>query len=506
MIHSILHFIFNVIIVIMDIFQLICLINLITYDFSKFEMLSYLYKNWSYNLIKSIKILNQSTPVYLINDTEPLINISFPGIIPGCDCTLYNNNIYQGECTKDLLNKNCSNIDPIDSRKLNTLYLSDNTSINIYIERYTNLSYKDLFNENDDFFISDKNKCDCDKKYKICFDCGIIDNLGNHLCITSNKGIENNCYKIKLEYDESLKTNEIIKNLNNLLNNNKSMQYPIEFITLFDNNEVCILQDESINFPNIKYNLIYSNNITTLLNPGIKNRGCISNIFFNETKDIRWHSIFFFSMENILEKNLKNDLIKLSQFPYDEIIKKNFSVNFRNVIGLNNKCNMFINYINENLINYEEKIKLRFLFFLFFCMIFYPTYLLFFVNFSQIDILSFSQTLLFGITFSCSVFIFLENLYFEYIDMDEKYEKIYLIANNYCSDNLTNNLFFCILNDFKNLKNFILYCSYWTVIMFFMSICKIILIMTKNCKRRIMLSFNFPNANIISRIETQLLI
>ena len=115
MIHSIFHFIFNVIIVIMDIFQLICLINLITYDFSKFEMLSYLYKNWSYNLIKSIKIINQSNPEYFINNTETLINISFPDIISGCDCTLYNNNIYQGQCTNDLLNKNCSNVERIDS-------------------------------------------------------------------------------------------------------------------------------------------------------------------------------------------------------------------------------------------------------------------------------------------------------------------------------------------------------------------------------------------------------
>ena len=71
MIHSIIHFIFNVVIVMMDIFQLICLINILTYDFSKFEMLEYLYKNWSFNLIKSIKIEYQS------NNTEPYIMIIY---------------------------------------------------------------------------------------------------------------------------------------------------------------------------------------------------------------------------------------------------------------------------------------------------------------------------------------------------------------------------------------------------------------------------------------------
>ena len=504
MLHSILHFIFNVIIVIMDIFLLICLIDLITYDFSKFEMLKYLHKNWSNNLIKKIKIEYQTNIEYPKYNIEPLINISFPGIIPGCDCTLYNDYIYRGECPKDLLTKNCSNVEQIDSKLLNTLYYSNN-SIIIYIERYNNLSYKDLYNKNEDFFISEKGECECDKNYKICFDCGIIDNLGNHLCITSNKGIENNCYKINIEYDDSLKDTKLIKDLDNMLKN-KNMQYPVEFMALYDNNTACILQDESISFPNIKYNLIYSNNIKTLMNPGEKNRGCISSIFFNETRDVRWHPLFYFSMDNILEQNIKNNLTKLSKFPYDEIIKKNFSMNFRNFIGLKHKCTLFINYIGDNLINYEELLKLRFLFFLFFCMIFYPTYLLFFVNFSQIDILSFSQTLLFGITFSGSVFIFLETLYFEYVNMEEKYDKINIIANNYCSDNLTNNLFFCILNDFKNLKRSILFCSYWTVIMLFMSLCKIILIYTKNYKIRIMLSLNFSISNIISRLETQLLI
>ena len=109
----------------MDLFQLICLINILSYDFSKFEMMEYLYKNWSYNLIKTIKVEYQSSPLLYDNinsdlsNKEPMINISFPGIIPGCDCSLFNNKIYKGYCTNNLINKNCYIINPIETVYLN---------------------------------------------------------------------------------------------------------------------------------------------------------------------------------------------------------------------------------------------------------------------------------------------------------------------------------------------------------------------------------------------------
>ena len=181
MIHSLLHFIFNVTIIIMDIFQLICLINILTYDFSKFEMVQYLYKNWSSNLIKKIKIEYQSSSLYSLSNQEALINISFPKIIQGCDCSLFNDKIYKGYCTLDLLKKNCYNIEPIDSNNLNNLYLPEiidnNEGILISIERYENLSYLDLIlnnNTNEEFFISNNSGCNCNKINKLCIDCGEI--------------------------------------------------------------------------------------------------------------------------------------------------------------------------------------------------------------------------------------------------------------------------------------------------------------------------------------------
>ena len=510
MIHSILHFIFNVTIVIMDIFQLICLINILTYDFSKFAMIENLYKNWSHNFIKKIKIEYQSSSKNINTENiEPLINISFPGIIPGCDCSLYNNKIYKGNCPNDLLNKNCYDIEPIEQNNLNNLYLSEN-AIGIYIERYDNLSYLDLINNNEDFFISEK-ECNCDKYKKYCFDCGIIDSLGNHLCVTSYKGIDNNCYKIGLEYDYSLKNTKLIQDLNMIFNNTRNnslshLQYPIEFITLYNSNKTCILQDESITFPNIDYNLIYYNNITTLFNPRTLNKGCISELFFKINMDYRWITIYPIPINNLFSPLLKKELNKLPLFPYEELINnKNIYLTYRNFIGIKNKCINITIFIKDNLISYEKLLKIRFLLLMFFSLIFFPSFLLFFMMIYQIDILSFIQKMIFGITFSTNICIFLESLYLEFNDMKNKYEIINIFANNFCGDDLTNNLFFCILNDFKNLQSWTLFCCYWTVIMLLASICKISLIVTKTCKKRIMLSLNFGNSHIITQVEIQLL-
>ena len=510
MIHSILHFIFNVTIVLMDIFQLICLINIITYDFSKFEMVQYLYKNWSYNLIKKIKIEYQSSSLYSLTNKEPLINISFPKIIQGCDCSLFNNKIYKGYCSIDLIKKNCYNIEPIDSDNLNDLYLpeinNNNEGILITIERFDNLSYLDLLlnnNTNEEFFISNNTGCYCDNINNFCIDCGVIDSLGNHFCITSYKGINNNCYKMKLEYDYSLKNNKFIHELNKTLNN---INYPIEFISLFNTSTTCILQDESISSPLIDYNLISFDNITTIFNSGNKNKGCISQIFFNISTDNRWKKILNFPFEYTLSNNLKNDLKKLPLFPYEDLINKNISLSYRNFIGFDIKCFNSTLFIKNEIISYEKLLIIRILLLLFFALIFFPSLLLFFMMTSQIDILTFYQRIFFGVFFSGNILIFLESLYYELIDMNEKYENVKNIANNFCGDYLTNNLFFCLLNDFKNLQIMTKYCCYWTVIMLLACICKVVLIVTKACKKRIMFSLNTGNSNIITQVELQLLI
>ena len=125
---------------------------------------------------------------------------------------------------------------------------------------------------------------------------------------------------------------------------------------------------------------------------------------------------------------------------------------------------------------------------------------------TQIDILAFSQKMFLSVIFSMNVLFFLQVLYFEFIDMNDKYENFKKIANKFCGDDLTNNLFFNIVNDFKNLRNTTLFCCYWTAIMFLATICKMILIITKSCKNRILYNLNFGNSNFVTEVEMQLII
>ena len=79
MIHSALHFLFNILIILMDIFQLICFVSIITYDYSKFEIIPFFFNNnWSHNLIKKISFEyqgnNNNEEVW-----ESILNITFPG-------------------------------------------------------------------------------------------------------------------------------------------------------------------------------------------------------------------------------------------------------------------------------------------------------------------------------------------------------------------------------------------------------------------------------------------
>ncbi len=74
----------------MDIFTIICIINIISYDFSRFETLdSIINSNWNQKIIKKLSIEYETNTT--VSTLEPLIKISFPGIEEGCYCGNVNN-------------------------------------------------------------------------------------------------------------------------------------------------------------------------------------------------------------------------------------------------------------------------------------------------------------------------------------------------------------------------------------------------------------------------------
>ena len=522
MIHSALHFLFNIIIIFMDIFQLICFVNIITYDYSKFEIIEYFFKrNWSFNLIKKIKI-EYTDNIENEEIWESPINITFPGIISGCDCSEYNGIIYDEKCVTSLLIENCENILSISKQYLNILYFPpiesySNKGIQIKIERYNDLTYLDILNNSDknnkDYFIN--KKCECSKYDEVCYDCGKIDTIGNHLCIITYEGLKYNCYKLKFEYDFSLKDMELIKDLEKIFkndNNSNYLQYPIQFINIF-NNKSCILEDESITFPLIDYKLIDITNDTSLFINGPKNQGCITKLLYNIKYDTRWNNIYTLPLEYFLNNEMKKKLKSLPGFLYDEFIQNNFTIAYRTYIGLGKDCFDDIKFIIEGIPTFQKNIKISFIVFLFCALVVFPYYLLLLMVIAQTELLSFSQSFLLCGLYMAIISLFMHFLFIEYNESKNKYDRVYIIANKFCGDDLTNNLFFSILEDFQNAKNSISYSIYCTVIMLSMSLAKIILITTKAYKRRIMFTLNngnqipigIHNYNLITEVEIQLL-
>lgn len=529
MIHSSLHFLFNVIIIFMDIFQLICFISIITYDFSKFEIIDYFFiKNWSHNLIKRINIEYQNN---LNNKDEEVwespINITFPGIVEGCDCTSFDGEIFDDRCVTSLLIENCENIYPIEKQNFNILYMPDisnylNKGIKINIERYNDFTYFDLLNNsenNKNYFIDNtNNNCKCPKYSEVCVDCGIIDSLGNHLCITSNKELKNNnCYKLKFEYDYSLKDTQLVKDFEQIFNDNtennlNNINYPVEFINIF-NDSICILQDESLTSPSISYKLIYVFNDTSIFVNGPKNQGCKTELLYNIKFDNRWKNLYSFPFIYVLDEQMKKRLKNLPEFPYEEYIQNNFTIAYRSYIGIRKHCINDINFITNIIPSYHKNIKITFIVFLFCALVIFPYYLLLIMVIAQTELLTFYQSLILAGSYSAIISIFFHFLLIEYDNSKEIYETLNLIANKYCGDNLTNNLFFSILKDYEIIKNSIHYSIYWTIIMLIISLLKIILIISKAYKRRIMFTLNNGNQNpignhnynLITEVETQLL-
>ena len=170
-------------------------------------------------------------------------------------------------------------------------------------------------------------------------------------------------------------------------------------MTLFNNNKACILQDESIRDPNIDYYLIIKNNITTLFNSGLKNGGCVSTLLLDIKTDYRWKKLNSFLIDNIFDYNLKNELKQLPLFPYDDLMKNNITLVYRNFIGVYKRCIEKIKFIGDKMINYEKTFKIKYILYLFFSLIFFPSYLLFFMMISQIDIFTFVQKFIFGLSF-----------------------------------------------------------------------------------------------------------
>lgn len=498
---------FSIIIFIFLFFQLFYLFNIMTYDYSKFKMIKYFFlNNWSNNLIKKIRIEYQDINNDKDYTWESLINITLPEIPSICDCTSFYEIIYKGEC-KLQFSENCIAISPVEKQYFNTLYCPEidnflNKGLKVIIERYNDINYFNLLNNtinNSDYFLDNSFKCSCPEYSEICFDCGIIDTIGNHLCITTYNGLKNNCYKLKLEYDFSLKDTQIIKDFEKIFNNNdnNNLQFPVEFINVFDKN-ICIFQEESIYTP-----LIF-NKLNYIKKGELNNQGCNSKLFFNISYDNNWVNIFNFEMDYLFDKQIKKIFKSLPNFPYNEFIHNNLSISYRTYNGIRKHCINDIEFILKDIPSYNITVLIFILLFIY-SSFFIPYYLEFYET--GLERLNQIQILIIVISFIAIIYIMLQSLFMEYEFINKKYKSMNIIANKFCGDELTNNLLFSIFNDYKNINYYIRYSIYWTFAMLIGSVIKFILILMKFYKERIIYTLINGNNyyNLFTHAEIQFL-
>ena len=468
MTHGLFHFILNIGIISANFGIVFNFLYIITYNYSKFDILNHIFINWDKNLIN--KIIFSINP---INYLEPLFIYKFPYINNGCYCP-DNQIIYKELCSSDKIKKNCENINKYENSSHSNIYFN-NIKYYIYIER------DDIINYN--YYIEEKRiKNFCDKTE---IDCGIIDTLENHLCLEKHK----KCPHIKKEYENINKNNKIESLIDNIINNT----FNIEFI--LSTNDICINYEESSQYNGVNYILFDNYNIL------LDNNDCQTFLFNNIYYDNRFDEIFQTNISNILSPNLKNILNDLPLFDSEFLLSSDIFLYSRKYIGLNTNCQKFINLIKN--LNFKKNNIIFFTICLIMTLIVIPYYLILIMIIMQLDSRNYKLNYILNLILFMIIIIFGTFIIFKYNKIIY-YENLFnIISNEFCGDDITNNLFYSIYQNIIEIKIQIIYSIYWIVIQIFFSLIKMCLIWSKKNKFLIYHSLVYGNLNdnIISIIE-----
>ena len=119
MTHTLLHFILNLLIFGCNLALIVCILMVISFDYSHFDILTNQIGNWHMSPISEIAIAKKS-PIHF----SPLFNYTNPGTQKGCDCIgiytqeepeyTWEGNLSKGECVSTQLIAGCRNVNEIN--------------------------------------------------------------------------------------------------------------------------------------------------------------------------------------------------------------------------------------------------------------------------------------------------------------------------------------------------------------------------------------------------------
>lgn len=493
MTHTLLHFILNLIIIGCNLGLIVCILIVITFDYSHFDILNANILNWNLDLIEEIVV----APAYETkNEYTHLFNYTFPGTERGCDCSnlyvppgttpeyTWEGLITKGECISTQKKKECETI--FEVSPMSTTVIFDNYSV--MIKRAKNMNYFTLYKDNILPSCEEENLKDC----------GVIDTLGNKLCLNEKYDCPSSRLKINfldnLEYFPDVKN--YFKPLLETLSKNILQNIEFEFST---SDNICINQLESEKFgENFSYPLMP---ISLTINSLGKEKGCYTSLLNKKTIDERYTKILTTSISSIFSSDYLNKLKRLPNFPYESYKNSNLNLFTRGFIGWEKKCEKHFRKL-EPLTNLKFHLRAYFTLFLINALIVLPYYLLFIMIVTQIDYANFKLHFMLSISHSLIVVLFCALIVYEYIGVFFIEKRLEEIGLKSCGDSITNNLFFSMLDDIRAISKGIFFSFLWLMVIFGCSLLKIVLIITKMKKRTILLTLMSSNN---PSIQTQLI-
>ncbi len=476
----ILHFTLIIIILISSLILMICIMLVLTYDFFHLDLIGEILENWNKNLVKNF-IIKKSENVNFSDNLELILNYKFPGIIQGC---IYSNNLMnsylRGKCSCKGNEEECTNVNKIEGRILRHFYFNNN-NYSIYIERFDNENYLNyILNEKECIFQF------CDFDYK---DCGIIDSLGNHLCLKQ---------KEKCPFMKRINNN--IKTQFNFINEIKeSLLLEIKYSI----NDICIKEEESPLFTNINFPF-YDNEFSD----NIISENCVTSLLNNITIDNRYNKLMEINISHIFPEDLKKDLNEISNFEFDKLLKENLKFFFRKFIGFKKECRIYLNYL-KSFNSIKEKLRFSFTLFLIIDLIVVPYFLLFILIVTQIEYYNLHLHLVLYIFYAVFLLFYLIMFFVEYFQMKISYEQSIEISDKFCGDNITNNILYMVRADSNILIKYIFYCIFVIIIILISTLLKGFLVFLKIKKKQVISSLingleSNNHNNFLTRFEMEI--
>lgn len=473
------HLLLNIITYFLNFASIISLMFMITLNFRYFNMLEGLFKNWQSGIISDILVIENIQNVRKnfvdekngnINEYESkicpenyelLLSYKWPGTKDGCNCLgIYNmtnyeefeNKLLNGACSLILLEIGCSQVKGIDSKLMHNLgnyFICVKRNNFNYMNNYTNLFHL---------------KCPIDY-----INCGIIDSVGNYLCLEKGQSCSINIESQPLFLNIESVLKDGLKNL--LLNYFKSF---IEFKMTQGN--VCINNEE--------FNIL-SEDVYELYNSR-KYIKCATNLNDNLKYDNRFKSLFYVNTSSIFyyENELKNSIKQLPNFS-SNFFNYPLTIYGRKYIGWNKNCGHLLDQL-KNMNHLIHKLETYSIIYLLYSLVVLVYCMLFIMIFKELIYGKYIlKIIIIFIHLLLMIIIFLVMLD-DYLLFKNTKNFLYVIIKKRCSDEETNRLMIFVLSNLQDAMHYYQLTITYYLIMIIISLFKIFLILFKIYKRSIL--------------------